>query len=106
VRQHCPQTDRKPFAPYAKGFAHRHHRRKSAAFDSYAAYFGTFTIDAKAGTVTHHSKTISSPAAKPPDNVRWFDFQGPTASPHSIEDGKGASSPQRRQLPPPLGAPQ
>src|SRR6266404_759995 len=43
----------------------------------YAPYFGTFTIDAKAGTVTHHLENNLIPGRQSTDNVRWFDFQGP-----------------------------
>jgi len=39
---------------------------KAAAFDSYAAYFGTFTVDAKAGTVTHHLENNLVPGREVP----------------------------------------
>ncbi len=84
------KADRKPFAPYAKGIVTATTEEKAAAFDTYAAYFGTFTIDAKAGTVTHHLENNLIPGRQSTDNVRWFDFQGPDRlllTP--IEDGKG-----------------
>jgi hypothetical protein len=47
---------------------------KAAAFDSYAAYFGTYAVDAKAGTVTHHLENNLVPGRQGTDNVRWFEF--------------------------------
>lgn len=84
------KADRKPFAPYAKGIVTATTEERAAAFETYAAYFGTFTIDAKAGTVTHHLEDNLVPGRQATDNVRWFDFQGPDRlllTP--IEDGKG-----------------
>lgn len=70
------KADRKPFAPYAKGLLTATTEEKAAAFESYAAYFGTFTIDAHAGTVTHHLEDNLVPGRQGTDNVRWFEFQG------------------------------
>jgi hypothetical protein len=84
------KADRKPFAPYTKGLLAATTEEKAAAFDTYAAYFGTFTIDAKAGTVTHHLEDSLAPGRQGTDNVRWFEFQGDNhllLTP--IEDGKG-----------------
>jgi len=84
------KADRKPFAPYAKGLLTATTEEKAAAFDTYAAYFGTFTVDAKAGTVTHHLEDNLVPGRRGTDNVRWFEFQGPDRlllTP--VEDGKG-----------------
>ena len=84
------KAERKPFAPYAKGIVTATTEEKAAAFETYAAYFGTFTIDAKAGTVTHHLENNLVPGRQGTDNVRWFDFQGPDRlllTP--VEDGQG-----------------
>lgn len=86
------KADRKPFAPYNVGVAAATTEEKAAAFDSYSAYYGTFTIDAKAGTVTHHMQGNLIPGRQGTDNVRWFDFQGPDRlllTP--VEDGKGGT---------------
>ena len=79
--------DRKPFA---KGPAAGTTDEKAAAFDSYSGYYGTYTVDAQAGTVTHHIEDGSNPSSRGRDNVRWFELQGknrivliPT------EDGRG-----------------
>jgi hypothetical protein len=84
------KADRKPFAPYAKGIVTATTEEKAAAFDTYVAYFGTFTVDAKAGTVSHHLEDNLVPGRQGTDNVRWFDFQGPDRlllTP--VEDGQG-----------------
>ena len=84
------KADRKPFAPYAKGIVTATTEEKAAAFDTYAAYFGTFTLDTKAGTVTHHLEDNLVPGRQGTDNVRWFEFQGPDRLwLIPVEDGKG-----------------
>jgi hypothetical protein len=65
--------DRKPFA---KGPRAGTLEERAAAFDSYGAYYGTYTIDAKAGTITHHIEDGLNPALRGRDNVRWCEFQG------------------------------
>ncbi len=84
------KADRKPFAPFTKGLLTATTEEKAAAFDTYAAYFGTFTVDAKAGTVTHHLENNLVPGRQGTDNVRWFEFQGDNRlllTP--VEDGQG-----------------
>ncbi len=84
------KADRKPFAPFSKGLLNATTEEKAAAFESYAAYFGTYTTDAKAGTVTHHLEDSLVPGRRGTDNVRWFEFQGDDRLLLiPIEDGKG-----------------
>ena len=84
------KADRKPFAPYTKGLLIATTEEKAAAFDGYAAYFGTFTVGAKAGTVTHHLEDNLVPGRRGTDNVRWFEFQGDDRLLLiPVEDGKG-----------------
>jgi lipocalin-like protein len=84
------KADRKPFAPYTKGALTATTEEKAAAFDSYAAYFGTYTVDAKAGTVSHHLENNLIPDRQGTDNVRWFEFQGDNRLYLiPVEDGKG-----------------
>jgi hypothetical protein len=84
------KADRKPFAPYTKGVLTATTEEKATAFDSYAAYFGTFTVDAKAGTVSHHLENNLIPGRQGTDNVRWFEFQGDNRLYLiPVEDGKG-----------------
>jgi hypothetical protein len=84
------KADRKPFAPYTSGLLIATTEEKAAAFDTYAAYFGTFTLDAKARTVTHHLENNLVPGRQGTDNVRWFEFQSPDRLLLiPVEDGKG-----------------
>lgn len=84
------KADRKPFAPFTRGLLTATNEEKAAAFDGYAAYFGTFTFDAKAGTVTHHLEDNLVPGRRGTDNVRWFEFQGDDRLLLiPMEDGKG-----------------
>jgi hypothetical protein len=84
------KADRKPFAPFTKGLLAATTQEKAAAFDSYAAYFGTFAVDAKAGTVTHRLQDNLVPGRRGTDNVRWFELQGEDRLLLiPMEDGKG-----------------
>jgi len=69
---------------------------KAAAFDTYIAYYGTYTIDRKAGTVIHHLTDSMLPGSRGIDNVRYFEFQGDD---HLLlrvaEDGKGGLLPRK-----------
>jgi hypothetical protein len=67
------KRDRKPFA---KGLTAGTVEEKAAAFDSYFAYYGTYTLDPAKRTVTHHLVDHSWPGRRGLDNVRRFQFQG------------------------------
>ena len=47
-----------------------------AAFEGYTAYFGTYTVDEKKGTVTHHVKSSLFPNWAGTDQVRYYEFSG------------------------------
>lgn len=90
------RADRKPFAPNNQGVSSATTEEKAAAFDTYTAYFGTFSVDATAGTVTHHLEDSLVPGRRGTDNVRWFEFQGDdqlVLTP--VEDGKGGTNSQK-----------
>jgi hypothetical protein len=79
--------DRKHFV---NGIASGTTEEKAAAFDSYFSYYGTYTLDLKAQTITHHLVDHSYPGRGGVNNVRWFEFQGDDRlllTP--MEDGKG-----------------
>ena len=42
----------------------------------FAAYYGTYTVDESAGTVTHHLEGVSDPTLIGSDQVRQFEFIG------------------------------
>jgi hypothetical protein len=84
------KADRKPFAAFNQGRVSATTEDKAAAFDSYVAYYGTYTVDAKAGTVTHHLEGALIPGREGINNVRWFEFRGDDRLLLvPIEDGKG-----------------
>ena len=62
--------------PFVNGPAGGTAEEKVAAFDNYLAYYGTWTLDLKAQTVTHHLTDATPPNWRGHDNVRWFEFQG------------------------------
>jgi hypothetical protein len=76
--------------PFINGPAAGTVEEKVDAFDNYIAYYGTYTINWKEQTITHHLKDASAPNWRGRDNVRWFEFQG---NDHLVliprEDGKG-----------------
>src|SRR5260370_15771046 len=67
------KADRKPFAAFNQGRVSATIKEKAAAFDSYNAYYGTYTVDAKAGTITHHLAGSRIPRPDGIYNVRLFD---------------------------------
>jgi len=67
--------------PERPPFASRDLRRGTdtevrAAFEGFNAYFGTYTIDAAKGTVTHHVRAASYPNWVGEDQVRYYRFDG------------------------------
>jgi hypothetical protein len=47
---------------------------RAAAYATYTAYYGRYTVDAAAGTVTHHVEGSANPNRVKTDLVRWFRF--------------------------------
>lgn len=92
IVQIAAKADRKPFAPFNQGRLKASAEEKAAAFDSYLAYYGTYTVDPKAGTVTHHIEDYSVPGRRGSQNVRWFEFRGDDRLVLiPVEDGKGGT---------------
>ena len=56
--------------PFVNGPAGGTSEEKVAAFDNYIAYYGTYTLDLKAQTVTHHLEDASPPNWRGVNNVR------------------------------------
>jgi hypothetical protein len=74
---------------------------KAAAYDSYAAYHGTYTINETEGTVTHHLEGSLNPNDVGKVFVRYFEFSGDriTLIPAEVNEGKpGAKSSLLRRL--------
>ena len=49
--------------------------QKASAFEGYYAYFGTWTVDLKTSTVTHHLKQSLYPGERGEDFVRQFSIE-------------------------------
>jgi hypothetical protein len=64
---------------------------KAAAFDSYVAYYGTYEVDAKKGTVTHHMEDGLIPNLRGANNVRYFEFQGNDRLVLFVAEGPGGN---------------
>jgi len=82
------KNDRKPFA---NGLGSGTPEEKANAFDTYFSYYGTYSIDLKAQTITHHIKGYSYPTNTEVNNVRWFEFQGDRLILTPAEDGQGGT---------------
>lgn len=50
--------------------------QRQQAFDTYVAYFGTYSVDDGAGVVTHHVRGSSSPPMVGTDQPRHFELTG------------------------------
>jgi len=48
-----------------------------AAFEGHTSYFGTYTIDPSARTVTHHVRGASYPNWMGHDQIRYYRIDGP-----------------------------
>lgn len=72
-------SDPKPAVPTAdsrESFLAAPAADKAKAIDGYYAYYGTWTVDAAASTVTHHIRESLVPAERGEDGVRKFTFDG------------------------------
>lgn len=77
---------------FAGGLGAGSHAEKAAAFDSYFSYYGAYTVDEPAGTVTHDVQDSSYLDLRGRHHVRWVEFQGNDRMvliPR--EDGKGGA---------------
>lgn len=72
-------SDPKPDVPTAssrEAFLAASATEKVAAVDAYYAYYGTWTINPSASTVTHHIQQSLYPAERGEDGVRGFVLEG------------------------------
>jgi len=76
-------------ANFAKGPNAGTQEEKAASFESYTAYWGTYTVDAKAGTITHHIEGALNPGNTGKDNLRYFELEGNRLTLNNPDDGKG-----------------
>jgi hypothetical protein len=74
---------------FANGASQASIEEKAAAFGTYTAYYGPFSVDPVAGTVTHHMEGSTTPGQIGHDNVRYYEFKGNRLILSPVEDGKG-----------------
>ena len=91
--------NRQPWARNGNGATAMRRERtpeqKAAAFDEYFAYYGTYTIDAKTRTITHHLEDANAPGSRGVENLRYYEFQGDNRVLLMVaEDGKGGLIPR------------
>lgn len=75
---HVMRNDRPLFA--ARDPARGTDAEVRTAFDGYTSYFGTYTIDTKKQTVTHHVRGASYPNWVASDQLRQYKFDGTRVS--------------------------
>ena len=63
----------------------------SQAYHEYTSYYGTYTLDVDAGTITHHVEGALAPQWIGGDQLRYFKFDGEhlvlTTPPMKVADG-------------------
>jgi hypothetical protein len=72
---HLMGVDRPKFASSDSGLGTDAEMR--AAFEGHVSYFGTYTLDPSAHTVTHHVRGSSYPNWVGHDQVRYYRIDGP-----------------------------
>jgi Lipocalin-like domain len=74
---------------FPNGRARATDKEKASAFDSYTAYYGTYTFEPENGIVIHHLEGSLSPGQIGQDNIRYFELQGNRLTLSVANDGKG-----------------
>jgi hypothetical protein len=64
-------------------------QEKAAAFDTYVAYYGTYTFEPENGIVIHHLEGSIVPSQVGQDNIRYFELNGNRLTLSIANDGKG-----------------
>jgi hypothetical protein len=83
---HIVRGDRPAFP---NGRAKATDREKAAAFETYTAYYGTYTFEPENGVVIHHLEGSLSPGQIGQDNIRYFELEGNRLTLSVANDGKG-----------------
>ncbi|HWZ30973.1 MAG TPA: lipocalin-like domain-containing protein [Bryobacteraceae bacterium] len=83
---HIVRGDRPAFP---NGRAKATDKEKAAAFDTYTAYYGTYTFEPENGIVIHHLEGSITPGQIGQDNIRYFELQGNRLTLSVANDGKG-----------------
>ena len=83
---HIVRGDRPAFP---NGRARATDKEKAVAFDSYTAYYGTYTFEPENGIVIHHLEGSLSPGQIGQDNIRYFELEGSRLTLSVANDGRG-----------------
>ncbi len=68
---------------------------KAAAYDSYVAYYGTYTFEPENGIVIHHLQGSKTPGQDSDLNIRYFELKGNRLILSIANDGKGGRIPRK-----------
>ena len=74
---------------FPNGRARATDKEKATAYETYTAYYGTYTIEPENGVVVHHLEGSITPGQIGQDNIRYFEFQGDRLILSVANDGKG-----------------
>jgi len=74
---------------FPEGRARATDKEKAAAFDSYTAYYGTYTFEPDNHIVIHHLEGSITPGQIGQDNIRYFELEGNRLTLSVANDGKG-----------------
>lgn len=88
---HIVQEDRPSFP---SGRAKATDKEKAGAFDSYIAYYGTYTFEPENHIVIHHLEGSTTPGQIGQDNIRYFEIQGNKLTLSVATNGKGDRVPR------------
>jgi hypothetical protein len=83
---HIVRGDRPAFP---NGRAKATDKEKAAAFETYTAYYGTYTFEPENRIVIHHLEGSLSPGQIGQDNIRYFELEGDRLMLSVANDGKG-----------------
>jgi Lipocalin-like domain len=80
---------------FPNGRAKATNEEKASAFDSYTAYYGTYTFEPENQIVIHHLEGSLTPGQIGQDNIRYFEIRGSRLTLSVANDGKGGRLPRK-----------
>ena len=83
---HIVRGDRPAFS---NGRAKATDHEKASAFETYTAYYGTYTFEPENRVVVHHLEGSITPGQIGQNNIRYFELEGNRLTLSVANDGKG-----------------
>jgi hypothetical protein len=83
------QIMRRDRPPFPNALQKATEQEKAGAFDTYTAYYGTYTFEPENGIVIHHLEGSLRPPQIGQDNIRYFELNGNRLTLRIANDGKG-----------------